>query len=108
MFSLLVGLTGMEVSLCGLLAPSQSVLTFAPVCVGVVQIAVPVLTAGPVPNTAPVTGAGASLTLCVKLIGCGLSSPSAAATLAPSASAAATSTMLATRVRLAFRFRELI
>jgi hypothetical protein len=36
----------------------------------VVQIAVPGLSVGPVPNTAPATGAGASTTLCVKSTGC--------------------------------------
>src|SRR4029077_12350435 len=76
-----VGLTAIEVSLCGPTDDvSQSVLTFAVSCVAVVQIAVPVLTAGPVPNTAPGTGAAASLMLWVKSTGSTLSPPSPAAT----------------------------
>ena len=48
-----VGLTAIDVSLCGPIdVVSQSVFALAPVCAGVVQIAVPVLTAGAVPNTA--------------------------------------------------------
>ena len=72
MFCGFAGLTAMDVSLCGPAdAVSQSVLALAATCVAVVQIAVPVLTAGAVPNTAPGTGAGASTALCVKSTGCG-------------------------------------
>src|SRR5712691_3958772 len=75
MFSTLVGLTAIEVSLCGPSDDSvQSVLTLTPVDGAVVQMAVPVLTDGVVPNTASVTGAGAPHTLCAKSSGCGLSS----------------------------------
>src|SRR5262249_61117877 len=78
MFGGLVGLIAIEVSLCGPTDGSvQSVLTFDALDVAVVQMAVPVLTAGAVPKTAPVTGAGAFITL-VKSIGCGLSSAAAA------------------------------
>src|SRR5579864_5381402 len=81
----LVGLTAIDVSLC---APtdvvSQSVFAFGVNCGAVVQIAVPVFTAGPVPNTALGTGAGALIALCVKSTGCGSLSPNAA-TLATSA-----------------------
>src|SRR5215470_14064776 len=78
MFRGLVGLTAIEVSLCGPTDGSvQSVLTFDALDVAVVQIAVPVLTAGAVPKTASVTGAGAFITF-VKLTGCGLSSPATA------------------------------
>src|SRR5215472_238233 len=78
MFRGLVGLTAIEVSLCGPTDGSvQSVLTFDALDVAVVQIAVPVLTAGAVPKTAPVTGAGAFITF-VKSTGCGLSSAPAA------------------------------
>ena len=74
MFCGFVGLTAIDVSLCGPAdVVSQSVLTLAVTCAAVVQIAVPVLTAGPEPNTAPATGAGASTTLCVKSTGCGSS-----------------------------------
>jgi hypothetical protein len=73
-----VGLTAIEVSLCRL--GSQSVLTLAAVEVGVVQIAVPdVVCPFPLPNTPPVTGAGASTALCVKSTGWVSSPPSAAA-----------------------------
>jgi len=67
MFCPFVGLTAIAVSLCGPTDPGsvQSVLTLSVVCVSVVQIAVPVLTAGAVPNTALSTGAGAPVTLCV-------------------------------------------
>src|SRR5438093_31846 len=76
-----VGLTAIEVSLCGPTDDvSQSVLTLGVSCVAVVQIAVPVFTAGAVPYTAPETGAGASFTLWVKSMGCVLSPPSPAAT----------------------------
>src|SRR6266702_7220072 len=79
MFSPLVGLIAIDVSLCGPTDASvQSVLALAVVCVPVVQIAVPVLTAGAVPNTAPSTGAGAPVTLCAKSMGCGLSSAATA------------------------------
>src|SRR6266700_7184463 len=88
MFIGLAGLTAIEVSLCGPTDGSvQSVLTLAAVEVAVVQMAVPVLTDGAVPNTAPGTGAGAFTTLCVKSRGCGLSS-AAAASVCPSATAA--------------------
>src|SRR6266581_3799404 len=70
MFCEFVGFTAIEVSLCGPAVCSQSVLTLAVACVGVEQIAVPVFVAGAVPNTAPVTGAGAPVTLCVKSTGC--------------------------------------
>src|SRR5258708_6848424 len=73
-----VGLTAIDVSLW---APadvvSQSVFAFGVACVAVVQIAVPVFTAGPDPNTALGTGAGALIALCVKSTGCGSSSPKA-------------------------------
>src|SRR4029077_4479597 len=82
MFIELVGLTAIEVSLCGPTDPwAQSVLTFSFVgstAVVVVQNAVPVLTFGAVPNCADVSGAGAPITLCEKLIGCGLVSAAAA------------------------------
>ena len=65
-----VGLTAIDVSLCGPTdVVSQSVFAFAPVCFAVVQIAVPVFTGGAVPKTADVTGAGASVTLWAKSIG---------------------------------------
>jgi hypothetical protein len=88
MFWVFVGLTAIDVSLCGPM-PSQSVFTFADVCVGVVQIAVPVFVAGAVPKTALVTGAGASLTLWTNSMGSSPSpSPSSPrAVAAPSASA---------------------
>src|SRR2546423_7448726 len=76
MLLVFVGLTAIDVSLCGVLC-SQSVLTFAAVDVVVEQIGVPILVADPEPNTAPAIGAGASKALCVKSIGCG-SSPAAA------------------------------
>src|SRR5215467_10577737 len=79
MFRGLVGLTAIEVSLCGPTDGSaQSVLTLDALDVAVVQMAVPVLTAGVVPKTAPVTGAGALATLFVKSTGCGLSSAATA------------------------------
>src|SRR6476646_7776625 len=68
-----VGLTAIEVSLWGPAEASQSVLALTP-CGAVVQIAVPVFTAGPVPNTEPATGAGAPTTLWVKSTGCTMSS----------------------------------
>src|SRR5262249_52815877 len=87
-----VGLTAIDVSLCGppkvVVWPSQSVLKFGPDCGPVVQIAVPVFVDGDCPKTAPATGAGASLTLWLKSTGCGSSSPSAVATPTASASAA--------------------
>jgi len=70
-----VGFTAIDVSLCGETSPSQSVFTFAAFVVGVVQIAVPVLTAGAVPKTAFVTGAGAPVTLWAKPIGWNPPSP---------------------------------
>src|SRR5262249_54042323 len=77
-----VGLTAIDVSLCGPAVGEQSVLRSAAGEVVGVQIAVPGLVFGPVPNTALVTGAGASTTLWVKLTGCGSppSSPIAAVT----------------------------
>src|SRR5260370_2454162 len=84
-----VGLTAIDVSLCGpTVAVSQSVLTFAVVWVGVVQIAVPVVTVGPDPNPPPGAGAGALIALCVKSTGCGSPSANATATPAPSMQAA--------------------
>ena len=63
-----VGLTAIDVSLCGPTdVVSQSVFALAVVCVAVVQIAVPVFTAGPDPNVALGTGAGASIGLCVEV-----------------------------------------
>src|SRR5437879_272609 len=79
MFRVLVGLTAIDVSLCGPAVGAQSVLTFAALDVVVEQIAVPVLTAGPVPTTAPATGAGASKALCGRSTGCGSSSAAAIA-----------------------------
>src|SRR6266567_9062717 len=88
MFIGLVGLTAIEVSLCGPTDDSmQSVFALTPGCTAVVQMAVPVLTDGAVPNTAPSTGAGAPVTLCAKSIGCGLSS-AATASVWPTAIAA--------------------
>src|SRR5262245_31368906 len=81
-----VGLTAMDVSLCGPAVGAQSVLTFGATDGAVVQMAVPVFTGGELPNTALVTGAGASVTLCVKLIGCGSPPSSPAAVVAPTAS----------------------
>src|SRR5437763_3644275 len=53
----------------------------------------PVFTAGPLPNTAPATGAGALVTLCAKSTGCGSPSPNAAvAKNAVTASASAMTT----------------
>src|SRR3954467_506323 len=83
-----VGLTAIDVSLCGPTeVVSQSVFAFGVACVAVVQIAVPVFTAGPDPNTALGTGAGALIALCVKSTGCG-SSPPNATTLSTSAAPA--------------------
>src|SRR5580765_5545540 len=74
-----VGLTAIDVSLCGPVdVVSQSVFACAALCTAVVQIAVPVFTAGPEPNVALGTGAGASNGLCVKSTGCGSSSANAA------------------------------
>src|SRR5258708_38735997 len=81
-----VGLTAIDVSLWGLV-PSQSVLTFAPVWVGVVQIAVPLGVLGPFAQTVPFTGAGAWFTLWRKSIGWPKSPSSASAPLAPRVSA---------------------
>src|SRR4051794_4528975 len=86
MLSESAGLTAIDVSLCGPTVGAQSVLTFAAPDVVVEQIAVPVLTAGPEPYTAPATGAGASNTLCVKSTGCG-SSPAAAIAVPKTANA---------------------
>src|SRR4051794_15490263 len=64
-----VGFTAMDDSLCGTLS-SQDVLTFAALDVAVEQIGTPLRTApGGLPNTAVVTGAGASAALWVKSIG---------------------------------------
>src|SRR5436190_10485249 len=83
MFNGFVGLTAIDVSLCGWFR-SQSVFTFAPpatVDTGVVeQNGTPCVPFPPWPNTADVTGAGASRMLCVKSTGCGSSSAVAAAT----------------------------
>src|SRR5215831_944440 len=88
MFRGLAGLTAIEVSLCGPTdCSAQSVLTLAAVELEVAQMAVPVFTDGAVPNTAPGIGAGEFTALCVKSIGCGLSSP-ATGIVCPSASAA--------------------
>src|SRR5581483_7085712 len=84
MFCVFVGLTAIDVSLCGPFV-SQSVLTFAPACVGVVQSAVPVFTGGPLAQSVLATGAGASETLCVMSMGCGLSSDNATVVPTPSA-----------------------
>src|SRR5690242_3980180 len=73
----LVGLTAMDVSLCGRLC-SQAVLTLAAIDVAVVQIGVPILAPGLEPKTALVTGAGASTPLWANSIGCGLSPSSSA------------------------------
>src|SRR3954452_11467180 len=87
MFAGSVGFTAIDVSLCGPLV-SQSVFTLAALVVAVVQIAVPVLTWGPVPNTAPAIGAWVSRMLWVKSTGCGSppSSPAARAGPAPATS----------------------
>src|SRR5262249_25375214 len=108
MFRGLVGLTAIEVSLCGPTDASvQSVLTLDALDVAVVQIAVPVLTAGVVPKTASVTGAAAFITF-VKLTGCGLSSP-ATANGWPTANAetAATISTLSLPTSSSFLFVEL-
>src|SRR5262245_18795965 len=96
MFDVSVGLTAMDVSLCGPFS-SQSVLTFAAAEVAVVQMAVPVFTFGPFDQTVPDTGAGASITLCVASIGSGLSSADATAA-APKANSATTATSRGIRV----------
>jgi hypothetical protein len=82
-----VGFTAIDVSLCGTLC-SQSVLTLAAVEVVVEQIGVPIFAPGLEPKTALVTGAGASMTLCVKSIGCALSSAEATPAPMPTTSAA--------------------
>src|SRR6266508_4494478 len=102
--SIAVGLTAIDVSLCGFVIPfdavaSQSVFTFGASCVGVVQIATPVLNAGPLPKTPPVTGASASKLLCVKSIGCG--SSSATARPMPTASETTAATTIAGNSRRA-------
>src|SRR4051794_29259427 len=97
MFEVLVGLTAIDVSLCGPTEDvSQSVLAFGPDWVAVVQIAVPVLTAGPDPNTALGTGAGALIALWVKSTGCGPSSPRATSANAPNAITRASAVTTAT------------
>ena len=68
MLSSLVGLTAMDVSLLGPVF-SQSVSTLAVCWVAVVQILSPGPSAGPLPNTAEGTGAGASRMLCVNSMG---------------------------------------
>src|SRR4051794_413497 len=97
-FRAFVGLTAIDVSLWGPAVDSQSVFTFAPVWVGVVQIFWPDLSADPVPKTAPATGAGAPTTLCAKSTGW-LWSPSTPRTVptAPSASVDAATRVAASR-----------
>src|SRR6266516_3536246 len=109
MFRSLAGLTAIEVSLWGPAVDSQSVLTFAAFVVGAVQIAVPVLTAGAVPKTAFVTGAGAPVTLWAKSIG--WTSPSSFGTaahtdapLSPSPTRPAAATHEARRKRMCLDF----
>src|SRR6266436_4303764 len=97
MFCVFVGLTAIEVSLCGPFV-SQSVLTFVVLCVGVVQIAVPVATFGPFAHWVSATGAGASETLWVMSIGCGLSSESATAVPRPSATTETTTAVAGSRL----------
>src|SRR6266581_8612524 len=93
MFRGLVGLTAIEVSLCGPFEGSaQSVLALAPVCLVVVQIAVPVFTGGLVPNTPSGTGAGAPRTLWLLSTGCG-SSPATPASGWPRATTTAQARM---------------
>src|SRR5689334_18794097 len=83
MFWGLVGLTAIDVSLCGTFR-SQSVLTFAAVVVAVVQMAVPVFVwPGELPNTALVTGAGALTALWTKSTGWTFSPASAPALATP-------------------------
>src|SRR6266446_1861579 len=97
MFFTFVGLTAIDVSLCGPVdVVSQSVFAFAVACVAVVQIAVPVFTAGPEPNTALGTGAGALIALWVKSTGCGSLSPNAT-TLTTSAAPATANNAAASR-----------
>src|SRR5690349_15556292 len=75
-----VGLTAIDVSLCGPTdLVSQSVLTFASAAGVDEQNGVPILTVGPEPLTAVAIGAGESTPLCVKSIGCGSSSAAAIA-----------------------------
>src|SRR3954454_9413405 len=87
MFAGSVGFTAIDVSLCGPFV-LQSVFTLAALVVAVVQIAVPVLTCGPVPKTAPGIGAWGSRVLWVKSTGCASppSSPTARAGPAPATS----------------------
>src|SRR3954454_13808560 len=77
------GFTAIDVSLSGTLC-SQSVLTFAALDVVVVQMGVPILGRALLPNTAVVTGAGASTPLWVKSIGWARS-PSSPASAGPAA-----------------------
>src|SRR5437899_9265808 len=72
-----VGLTAMDVSLCGVFS-SQDVLTFAAFDVAVEHSGVPISASGLLPNAALVTGAGASTPLCVMSIGWVRSPPSPA------------------------------
>src|SRR3954465_3899519 len=83
-FDPFLGLTAIDVSLCGLL-PSQSVTTLAAFDVAVVQIARPTWTFGPFENTVAVTGAGAWVALWTKSIGGLIPSSGAVATPTPSA-----------------------
>src|SRR4029077_13602562 len=97
MFNGFVWLTAIDVSLCGWVR-SQSVLTLTPPATvetgDVEQNGTPCVPLPPWPNTADVTGAGASKTLCVKSTGCGSSSAVAAAT--PRHSVAAITSVTAT------------
>src|ERR1700751_2188853 len=96
----LVGLTAIDVSLCGPTdVVSQSVFAFGVSCCAVVQIAVPVFTAGPDPKVEFGTGAGALSALCEKSTGCGSLSPNAA-TLATSAAPTTTSATAPARIFL--------
>src|SRR6266516_2286841 len=79
-FWVFVGLTAIDVSLCGPAVGAQSVLALAPVWIGVVQIFWPGLRELSEPKTAPATGAGASTTLWVKSTGWMMSPPSSAST----------------------------
>src|SRR5690349_18028774 len=101
MLSWSVGLTAIDVSLCGLFA-SQLVLTLAAVDVAVVHSALPFFVAGPLPKTECVTGAGASTTLWTKSTGWLIPSPSSAETTAGTASAS-TATAAARRNRIGDR-----
>src|SRR5262245_43970588 len=107
MFCALFGLTAIEVSLCGPAKPSQSVLALAPLWVGVEQIASPRFTVGPLPNTEPATGAGASVALCVKSTGWTLSPSSSPNTGLTAKPMPTTSNGTATRAMATGRCRRL-